>query len=68
MSAGIRPMDIIFDDESPVRGTIEQSVFPGQPVQLLCAGGDRSCGCREALDSLDGREYAEGQEGWACVS
>ena len=60
---GIRPMDIIFDDESPVRGTIEQSVFLGSLFNYFVRVGDQELRVqRSTLDSLDGREYAEGQE------
>ncbi len=60
---GIRPMDIIFDDESPVRGTIEQSVFLGSLFNYFVRVGDQELRVqRSSLDSLDGREYAEGQE------
>ncbi len=60
---GIRPMDIVFDDDSPVRATIEQSVFLGSLFNYFVRVGDRELRVqRSTLDSLDGREYVEGQE------
>jgi len=35
---GIRPMDIMFDDDSPVRATVAQSVFLGNRVLIPLAG------------------------------
>ena len=60
---GIRPMDIIFDDDSPVRATIVQSVFLGSLFNYFVRVGDQELRVqRSTLDSLDGREYLEGQE------
>ena len=60
---GIRPMDILFDDDGPVRGTIVQSVFLGSLFNYFVRVGDQELRVqRSTLDSLDGREYLEGQE------
>ena len=59
---GIRPMDIIFDDESPIKGEITQAVFLGTLFNYFVKIGDAELRVqRSMLDSLDGREYKEGE-------
>lgn len=58
---GIRPLDIVFDDTSPVRAVISQAVFLGSMfVYFVSLGGRELRLHRSTLDSLDGREYSEG--------
>ena len=60
---GVRPMDILFDDKSAVRGTITQAVFLGSLYNYFVRVGDQEYRVqRSTLDSLDGREYKEGEE------
>ena len=61
MTMGIRPMDIIFDDNSPVKATIKTAVFLGDQFSyFITLGGEEFRVQRNTLDSLDGREYKEG--------
>lgn len=58
---GIRPMDIIYDDNSPVKATIKTAVFLGDQFSYFITLGGRDFRVqRNTLDSLDGREYREG--------
>ena len=59
---GIRPMDILFDDSSPVKATITQAVFLGSMYNYFVSlNGTELRVQRSTLDSLDGREYREGE-------
>ena len=59
---GIRPMDIVFDDASPVKGEITQAVFLGSMYNFFVkVNGVELRVQRSTLDSLDGREYREGE-------
>lgn len=59
---GIRPMDMLFDDESPVKATIKTAVFLGNQFSyFITLGGKEFRVQRNTLDSLDGREYSEGE-------
>ena len=59
----VRPMDIVFDESSPVRGTIMQAVFLGSLYNYFVQLGDLELRVqRSSLDSLDGVTYSEGQE------
>ncbi|MBE5810208.1 MAG: ABC transporter ATP-binding protein [Clostridiales bacterium] len=59
---GIRPMDIVFDDASPVKGEITQAVFLGSMYNFFVKVNDVELRVqRSTLDSLDGREYLEGE-------
>lgn len=59
----VRPMDIVFDESSPIRGTITQAVFLGSIYNYFVQLGDLELRVqRSSLDSLDGVEYREGQE------
>lgn len=58
---GIRPMDIVFDDESPVKAKITQAVFLGSLYNYFVELNRTELRVqRSTLDSLDGREYKEG--------
>ena len=60
---GVRPMDIVFDDASPVKGTIEQGVFLGSLYNYFVRLGDLELRVqRSTLDALSGKEYVEGQQ------
>ncbi len=60
---GVRPMDIVFDDKSPVKGTIEQAVFLGSLYNYFVRLGDLELRVqRSTLDALGGKEYEEGQQ------
>lgn len=59
----VRPMDIVFDESSPIRGTITQAVFLGSIYNYFVQLGDLELRVqRSSLDSLDGVEYRESQE------
>ena len=59
---GVRPMDIVFDDDSPVKGVITQAVFLGSMYNFFVRVNDIELRVqRSTLDSLDGREYREGE-------
>ena len=58
---GIRPMDIVFDENSPVKARITQAVFLGSLYNYFVEiNGVELRVQRSTLDSLDGREYREG--------
>ena len=58
---GIRPMDIVFDDASPIKAVITQDVFLGSLFNYFVRLNDVELRVqRSTLDSLDGREYHEG--------
>ena len=58
---GIRPMDIVFDDNGLVPGVITQAVFLGNMYNYFVnIGGQEFRVQRSTLDSLDGRLYQEG--------
>lgn len=58
---GIRPMDIIIDDNGLVEGTITQAVFLGNLYNYFVSiDGHEYRLQRSTLDSLDGREYTVG--------
>ena len=60
---GIRPMDIIFDDSSPIRARIKTAVVLGaQFSYFIELGGQEFRVQRNTLDSLDDREYNEDDE------
>jgi len=60
---GVRPMDIVFDRNSPVRGVITQAVFLGSLYNYFVQLGQLELRVqRSTLDSLDGEEFSEGQE------
>ena len=59
---GIRPLDILFDDSSTLKATIAQAVFLGSMyVYFVKINGKELRLHRSTLDSLDGREYREGE-------
>jgi iron(III) transport system ATP-binding protein len=58
---GIRPMDIIFDDSSQIRGTVIQEVFLGSLYNYFVRVGDMELRVqRSVLDALGGNTYSEG--------
>jgi iron(III) transport system ATP-binding protein len=58
---GIRPMDMIFDDEGLVEAKITQGVFLGNMFNFFVKIGDREYRLqRSTLDSLSGHEYKTG--------
>lgn len=58
---GIRPMDMVFDEEGLVPGVITQAVFLGNMYNYFVKiGGQEFRVQRSTLDSLDGRVYQEG--------
>lgn len=60
---GVRPMDIVFDAVSPVRGVISQAVFLGTLYNYFIKVGDQELRVqRSTLEALDGETYEEGQE------
>ncbi len=59
---GVRPMDIVFDGASPVKGVITQAVFLGSLYNFFVrVNGVELRVQRSTLDSLDGHEYREGE-------
>ena len=59
---GIRPLDILFDDASPVKAVISHATFLGSMFVYFVRLGQRELRVhRSTLDSLDGREYKEGE-------
>lgn len=59
----VRPMDIVFDESSSIRGTITQAVFLGSIYNYFVQLGDQELRVQHSsLDSLNGVEYHEGQE------
>ena len=58
---GIRPMDMVFDEEGLVPGVITQAVFLGNMYNYFVdIGGQEFRVQRSTLDSLDGKMYQEG--------
>ena len=64
LEMGVRPMNIVFDDGSPIRGIIRHSVFLGSEYDYFITLGDQELRVeRNALEALeDPRTYAEGDE------
>jgi len=61
---GVRPMNIVFDSASPVRGTIRRAVFLGNQYNYFVTLGNHELRVeRNALEALqDPRPYGEGDE------
>ena len=58
---GIRPMDMIFDENGPVPAKITQAVFLGNMYNYFVEiGGKEFRLQRSTLDGLDGKEYKVG--------
>ena len=58
---GIRPMDMIYDDNAMVKAKINTAVFLGSQFSYFVQIGDNEYRVqRNTLDSLDGKEYNEG--------
>lgn len=59
---GIRPMDILFNDNSPVKGKITSATFLGNQYNYFIRLGDREIRVqRNTLDTMQSREYLEGE-------
>jgi len=60
---GIRPMDMILDDQGLTEGVLTQAVFLGDMYNYFVQIGGREFRLqRSTLDSLDGREYKAGDQ------
>ena len=60
---GIRPMDMILDDQGLTEGMLTQAVFLGDMYNYFVRIGGREFRLqRSTLDSLDGREYKAGDQ------
>lgn len=58
---GIRPMDIVFDDESEIRGTVTQAVFLGSIYNYFVKLGNLELRVqRSTLDGIQGKQVQEG--------
>ncbi|MDR1835292.1 MAG: ABC transporter ATP-binding protein [Fusobacteriaceae bacterium] len=59
---GIRPMDIVFDDSSPIRAVVKSSTFLGSQYNyFLDLSGISLRVQANTLDVLQSREYQEGE-------
>lgn len=59
---GIRPMDILFNDTSPVKGKILSSTFLGNQYNYFVLLGDQEIRVQESImDAFQTREYQEGE-------
>lgn len=59
---GIRPMDIVFDDDSPVRAIVSQAVFLGNMYNYFVRLSGLEIRVQQIATSENARSYAEGQE------
>ena len=60
---GVRPMDIIFDDNSPVKATIKQTVFLGNIYNyFIDLGGQEVRVQRITSGDEEDEKYTEGKE------
>lgn len=59
---GIRPMDIVFDDDSPVRATIAQSVFLGNMHNYFVRLPGMEIRVQQIAISENAKSYSEEQE------
>ena len=59
---GIRPMDIVFDDESPVRATVTQSIFLGNMHNYFVKLPGMEIRVQQLAVSENAKSYSEGQE------
>ncbi len=58
----IRPMDILFNDDVPIKGTVISATFLGNIYNYFVQLGNCKIRVqRNALDVLQSREYAEGE-------
>ena len=59
---GIRPMDILFSENSAVKGIIKSATFLGSQYNYFIQLGNREIRVqRNTLDTLQSREYMEGE-------
>ena len=59
---GIRPMDIVFDDDSPVRATVAQSVFLGNMYNYFVRLPGMEIRVQQMVISENAKFYSEEQE------
>jgi len=59
---GIRPMDIVFDDDSPVRATVTQSVFLGNMYNYFVRLPGMEIRVQQMVISENAKFYSEEQE------
>ena len=60
---GVRPMDVIFDDESPIKATIIQTVFLGNIYNYFIRLGDQEIRVQRITSGDEEDEkYTEGKE------
>jgi iron(III) transport system ATP-binding protein len=59
---GIRPMDIVFDDDSPVRATVTQSVFLGNMYNYFVRLPGMEIRVQQMVISENAKSYSEEQE------
>jgi iron(III) transport system ATP-binding protein len=59
---GIRPMDIVFDDDSPVRATVAQSVFLGNMYNYFVRLPGMEIRVQQMVISENAKSYSEEQE------
>ncbi len=60
---GVRPMNIVFDEASPLRGTIKRAVFLGNQYDYFVSlDGHELRVERNALDAMQGKQYQEGDD------
>ncbi len=64
LDIGVRPMNIVFDPASPLKGRIRRAVFLGNQYDYFVSLGEHELRIeRNALDALqDDRQYQEGDE------
>jgi iron(III) transport system ATP-binding protein len=55
-------MDIVFDDDSPVRAIVSQAVFLGNMYNYFVRLSGLEIRVQQITTSEDARSYAEGQE------
>ncbi len=59
---GIRPMNVLFDQESPIQGTITREVFLGNQYNYFVRLGQSEIRVQHnTLDVLESRAYKEGE-------
>ena len=61
MEVGVRPNDIVFDKESPIRGTVKRCVFLGSEYDYFIMVGDREL--RVQQSTLDANQRGVAKEG-----
>jgi len=59
---GIRPMDIVFDEDSPVRATVAQAIFLGNMYNYFVRLPGMEIRVQQIAISENAKSYSEGQE------